>query len=264
MCHSSSVCGLTDKKHSRRKRAATALVSSGAAAYSVASTNNRIVNTPLRIISEQEISILEDQKIQYKIRAEDAEGDHLSFLFNETAPRPMGNVSLDRDGMLTYTPCADCYGQDTVYFTVREQRVDDDEPALSVEGKLVVKITNLQDPPSIQMFNRGHDVILPSSVTMVTMEENTGKSYASPDMVYILAAYEADYKDDVSLKFDPPRHGNLTLYRQVKKVALIEQDCSQPWDIQRPPPCGINLPKSYLVWLLHQRCHCQTHVEQSK
>ena len=271
MCHSTSVCGLTDKKHSRRKRAATALVSSGAATYSVGSTSNRIVNTPPRIISEQEVPILEDQKIQYKIRAEDAEGDHLSFLLNETAPRPMGNVSLDLDGMLTYTPCADCYGEDTVYFTVREQRVNDDEPALSVEGKLVVKITNLQDPPSIQMFNRGHDVIPPSSVTMVTMEENSGKSSASPDMVYILAAYDPDYKDNVSLKFDPPRHGNLTLYRQVKKVALIEQDCSQPWDIHRPlwdklakvisslattpqvslpNPCGTVLMTRQLAWVV--------------
>ena len=74
----------------------------------------------------------------------------------------------------------------------------------------------------------------PSSVTMVTMQENCGKYSASPDMVYILPAYNPDYTDDVSLKFDPPQHVNLMLYRQVKIINLIEQDCSQPWDIRRP------------------------------
>ena len=74
----------------------------------------------------------------------------------------------------------------------------------------------------------------PSSVTMVTMQENSGKYSSSPDMAYILPAYNPDNTDDVSLKFDPPQHGNLTLYRQVKIINLIEQDCSQPWDIRHP------------------------------
>ena len=69
---------------------------------------------------------------------------------------------------------------------------------------------------------------------MVTMQENSGKNSASPDMVYILPAYDPDYTDDISLKFDPPQHGNLTLYRQVKIINLFEQDCSQPWDIRHP------------------------------
>ena len=74
----------------------------------------------------------------------------------------------------------------------------------------------------------------PSSVTMVTMQENSGKYSSSPDRAYILPAYNPDNTDDVSLKFDPPQHGNLTLYRQVKIINLIEQDCSQPCDIRHP------------------------------
>ena len=74
----------------------------------------------------------------------------------------------------------------------------------------------------------------PSSVTMVTMQENSGKYSSSPDMAYILPAYNPDNTDDVSLKFDPPQHGNLTLCRQVKIINLIEQDCSQPCDIRHP------------------------------
>ena len=90
-------------------------------------------------------------------------------------------------------------------------------------------------------------------------------------MVYILAAYDPDYTDDISLKFDPPQHGNLTLYRQVKIVNLIEQDCSQPWDTRRPKwdeltklisglatmtevslpnPCGTDFVTRKLAWVV--------------
>ncbi|KAI0222605.1 hypothetical protein LSAT2_026142, partial [Lamellibrachia satsuma] len=103
------------------------------------------------------------------------------------------------------------------------------------------------------------------------MEENSGKNSVSLDMVYILAAYDPDYTDDISLKFDPPQHGNLTLYRQVKIVNLIEQDCSQPWDTRRPlwdkltklisgsatmtevslpNPCGTDLVTRKLAWVV--------------
>ncbi|KAI0215915.1 hypothetical protein LSAT2_032050 [Lamellibrachia satsuma] len=90
-------------------------------------------------------------------------------------------------------------------------------------------------------------------------------------MVYILPAYDPDYTDDVSLKFDPPEHGNLTLYHQVKIINLIEQDCSQPWDIRRPlwdkltrlfsdsvtipevslpNPCGTDFVTCKLAWVV--------------
>ena len=66
----------------------------------------------------------------------------------------VSQLSLALDGMLTYTPCADCYRENTVYFTVWEHRTDE-EPALSVEGKLLVNIRNTPDSPSLQMFERG-------------------------------------------------------------------------------------------------------------
>ena len=264
------MCGLTDKKPGRRKRATDAPVNSDSAIYSVASTNNKLVNTPPRITSKPDVEVFEDQMFQFKISAEDSEDKYLSFLANETVPASMGNVSLALDGMLTYTPCANCYGQDTVYFTVWEQRTDE-ESALSVEGKLLVNIRNTPDSPTLQMFDKGHDIIPPSSVTKVTMEESSGKNSVSLDMVYILAAYDPDYTDDISLKFDPPQHGNLTLYRQVKIVNLIEQDCSQPWDTRRPQwdelaklisgsatmtevslpnPCGTDFVMRKLAWVV--------------
>ena len=231
MCHIVSVCDVTDKKPYRSKRATPQSTTSGTATYSVAGVNNKLVNTPPRITSAPEVGVSEDEGFQLQMKAVDSEGDHLSFLLNETAPVSMGNVSLELNGLLTYTPCVDCYGEDAVYYTVWEQRLDN-EPPLFVEGKLIIKIRNLPDSPTIQMYHKGHDVIPPSSVFMVSMEENTGS--ASMDMVYVLAAYDPDYMDNVKLTFDPPQHGNLTQYNQLTKVVLTEQDCSQPWQSRRP------------------------------
>ena len=268
MCHSVSVCDVTDKKPYRSKRATPQSTTSGTATYSVAGVNNKLVNTPPRITSALEVGVNEDEGFQLQIKAVDPEGDHLSFLLNETAPVSMGNVSLELNGLLTYTPCVDCYGEDAVYYTVWEQRLDN-EPPLFVEGKLIIKIRNLPDSPTIQMYHKGHDVIPPSSVFMVSMEENTGS--ASMDMVYVLAAYDPDYMDNVKLTFDPPQHGNLTQYNQLTKVVLTEQDCSQPWQSRRPlwdqltnivsssvtspqvslpNPCGTDLITRHLAWVV--------------
>ena len=106
---------------------------------------------------------------------------------------------------------------------------------------------------------------------MITMQENSGKNSASPDMVYILPPYDPDYTDDVSLKFDPPEYGNLTLYHQVKIINFIKQDCLQPWDIRcplwdklaklisdsvtilevsLPNPCGTDFVTCKLAWVV--------------
>ena len=260
------MCGLTDKKHNRSKHSA----SSGAAVYSVASVDNKLVNTPPQITSVSSVDIDEDQGFQFKLKATDPEDDRVAFLLNETAPATMGNVSLELNGLLNYTPCVDCYGEDVIYYTVWEQRLDD-EPALSVEGQLVIKIRNLPDSPHIQLFVRGHNVIPPSSVVTVTMEENNRMGSVSSDMTYIIAAYDPDFTETGSLVDDQPQHGNLTLYRQITNVVLLQQDCSQPWDTRRPlwdklagiisssatisqvalpNPCGTNLVTRQLAWVV--------------
>ena len=66
----------------------------------------------------------------------------------------VSQLSLALDGMLTYTPCADCYRENTVYFTVWEHRTGE-ETALFVEGKLLVIIRNTSDSPTLRMFERG-------------------------------------------------------------------------------------------------------------
>ena len=48
-------------------------------------------------------------------------------------------------------------------------------------------------------------------------------------MVVVVAAYDADYNDDV----EQPQHDNLIMYRQLNAAELIPQDCAQSWETRR-------------------------------
>ena len=231
VCHSDTVCSSLDK-HDRRKRAVSKPTSQGVGVYVLGGVNNAYNNSPPIIQSESDIYISEDQQFTFTIKAKDPEKDDVSFLLNSTAPAPMGNASLTLDGTLTYTPCANCYGTDTVYFTVWERRTDGEQP-LSVDGTLTINIEGTNDAPNLQMFSEGRDIVPPSSKVAIAVEENNANDAAYQDVVFVVAASDADYDDDVKLAFDPPEHGNLTVYSVVKNVNIIPQDCSQPWHSRR-------------------------------
>ena len=61
-------------------------------------------------------------KLEYQLRAEDPDGDRLQFVLEN--PHPRGSAVVTPDGLLIYTPCEDCKGEDTV----------------NIEGILTIKI----------------------------------------------------------------------------------------------------------------------------
>lgn len=181
---------------------------------------------------------------------------------------PQGQVTLALDGELAYTPCYKCYDKDRIYFTVLERRLDN-LPPLSVDGFLVVEITGITEAPMLQMYKEGRNIVPPSSRVALTMEQNNGNA-AYRDEVFVLAAYDADYKDVLELTVQRPQHGTLTVYRHVRDVELIEQDCTQQWEkrfgvweslvnnmsttadvdkVYLPTPCGMDLATRHLAWL---------------
>ena len=238
--------------------------------YSAANTANAFSNSPPYITSDSKVTIFEDVQFRFSLTAKDPDDDDVSFLLNTTAPSPMGNATLTSDGTLSYVPCANCYGTDTVYFTVWEKRVDD-EPPLSVDGKLLVDIVGSNDFPNLLIFRKGRDINQPSSVVTMTVEENSRTNSAYRDMVVVVAAYDPDYDDDVKLAFEPPTHGNLTVYSQVNNVDVIQQDCAHTWEARRhawdklvddissttsiqkgllPNPCDTDLINLHLAWVV--------------
>ena len=238
--------------------------------YSAANTANTFSNSPPTITSVSTVSVFEDVQFEIPLTAEDPDNDLLSFLLNTTAPSPAGNVSLTTDGMLSYKPYENYYGTDTVYFTVWEKRTDD-EPPLYVDGQLVVEVTPTNDVPRLAIFKEGRDINTPSSVVTMNVEENIKTNVVYQDLVVVVAAYDADYNDDVTLALDQPQHGNLTVYSRVNEAELIPQDCAQSWETRRPAwdklvngistaapvkkgmlpnPCGTDMINQRLAWVI--------------
>ena len=263
VCHSSTVCN-PEVKDGRGNRAVGDVVTTGVAEYAVVGVNTTFSNSPPVIESGMKIYIDEDTHFEFTIRATDPDGDSLVFLLNPIAPSPRGNVTLSIDGKLSYTPCTNCKGEDKIHFTVMEKRTDDVVSPMSVDGTLIVEIKDSNDVPIIQMFKEGRDIVPPSSAVTVTVEEDK-------DMFFVIAAHDVDLADDLAVAFESPRHGNLTVFNQIKKVDLIPHDCSQSWDTRRhqwdelvgdvtgyaaiqnvslPNPCDTNFVNRHLSWVI--------------
>ena len=238
VCHNDLACSSATTSH-RGKRAVSATPSQGVAILGVSSVSNAFVNSPPVIKSNSRITIFEDQQFTFIIKAEDPDGDGLSFRVNSSAAAATGEVTLQLDGTLMYTPCRNCYGTDTVHFTVLERRTDD-EPALSVDGIFVVTIVGINDVPQLQMFSKGRDIVTDSRKLAITAEEFHADKYgqdniiyAHEDVLYVVAANDADYDDDLKIAFERPEHGNLKLYSVIKNVEITPQNCSEAWDTRR-------------------------------
>ncbi|KAI0212797.1 hypothetical protein LSAT2_002238 [Lamellibrachia satsuma] len=263
VCHSSTVCN-PEVKDGRGNRAVGDVVTTGVAEYAVVGVDATFSSSPPIIESDMKIYIDEDTHFEFTIRATDPDGDSLVFLLNPTAQSPRGNVTVSIDGKLSYTPCINCKGEDKIHFTVMEKRTDDVVSPLSVDGTLIVEIKDSNDVPIIQMFKEGRDIVPPSSAVKVTVEEDK-------DMFFVIAAHDVDLADDLAVAFESPRHGNLTVFNQIKKVDLIPHDCSQSWDTRRhlwdelvgdvtgyaaiqnvslPNPCDTNFVNRHLSWVI--------------
>ena len=53
--------------------------------------------------------------IRYQFQAQDPDGDNVKFYLDPGQAKPSkGHASVTTNGLFTYTPCSDCYGEDTI------------------------------------------------------------------------------------------------------------------------------------------------------
>ncbi|KAI0238969.1 hypothetical protein LSAT2_010280 [Lamellibrachia satsuma] len=228
--------------------------------YAVAYVNTTFVNTPPVITSPTNVTVPEDTDFIVKLTAVDAEDDKLVFtLSNETTPH--GTVSLSPDGKLTYKAYPDYNGHDVISYTVTEVRTDGETP-LSADGQLLVILFPVNDPPVLQLFEYGTNIIPPSKVVYVDASVN------SPDtnftrIEFLLAAYDVDFfgfYPKLNIEFQDPQHGTISFPAPRMTSLMLPQDCSMPWVQRRaswdtlvamitsavdplkiPNPCGTDL-----------------------
>ena len=127
----------------------------------------------------------------------------------------------------------------------------------------------MNEAPKMHMYDKGRNVVPASSAVTLPMEQNNGNAEYR-DAVFIVAGYDADYKDVLELTVQRPTHGTLTVYRQVTNVELVEQDCTQSWNTRQivwgslisnmstladvdkvylPTPCNANFETTHMAWV---------------
>ena len=222
MCHGPETCG---------DMAAVGL-------YAVAYINKTFTNTPPVITSPHNITTPEDTTVSVTLTAFDAENDALGFSLARTIS-PHGTTSLSPDGLLKFVPHPDVSGTDVIEYTVAEVRTDG-EPALSAIGNLLITILPVNDPPVLQLFEFGWNVIPPSNIVTVDAAFNPPDNTTYGELEFLLAAYDIDNYDgqrmyDLTIEFKEPQFGTIFYYPQQTPWGMLDQNCTWPWDKRRKP-----------------------------
>ena len=207
--------------------------------YAVALVNTTFVNTPPVITSPANVTVWEDiADFIVTLTAVDAEDDKFVFtVTNKTTPR--AKVFLSPDGKLTYASFPDYYGHDVISYAVTEVRTDGNTP-LSASGQLLVILLPVNDPPVLQLFEYGKNIIPPSNVVNVDAPVNSlDTNYTQ--LEFLLAVYDVERNfvgeitSDLKLKFQPPQHGSIFFYPSQIPWGMLKQNCTWPWELRRKP-----------------------------
>ena len=160
---------------------------------------------PELLLPVEPVEIVEDTVLEgFQLEFTDNEGDTIDF-YLASAPK-LGNATLTRDGLLTYVPCENCTGLDIIEIYTIERPFGESHIPLSVEGQLLINITNTIDNPEVVFYEEvGSDRITLNTSLYVYTEANR----TAPAIVASIAAFDYDgYNDDLTLFALNGMHGS--------------------------------------------------------
>lgn len=163
--------------------------------FIVIERGNVSANTPPKLVIESPVMLTEDTPFTYQILYEDAEDDDV--LFYITSVPKLGVATVDADtGVLTYTPCNNCIGYDTLEIYIQETNLKFGRE-LDATGLLQLHISNVDDPLISFLFeNTSSNSIWSSDNIKVYVEANR----TEPVTIAKVGAYDLDgYKDDMEV-----------------------------------------------------------------
>ncbi|XP_070573548.1 uncharacterized protein [Ptychodera flava] len=225
---SAQVCS-TDSEQTeepkRRRSIGTDVYFRGPTFFTVASVGP-FVNTPPVMTSSSDIWMSEDEgTIRYIVTASDTDGDDVIYTLDESSNLAnLGEVSLSKEGELSYKPCLDCFGVKSLHISAKEDRTDNHK-ALSTSVILRIDVRGINDNPDIFLVTDPLDVtdgMVPSQI--VTTEE---RKEDNDDRIFkaVVGAFDPDTFDTLTLLFDLPQHGTLHTGVQHTAVEFINDDC---------------------------------------
>ena len=152
-------------------------------------------NTPPTLVFDSVVMLNEDETFTYQIPYEDLEEDEVLFYLTSLPKR--GTAMVDSvTGVLTYTPCENCFGYDVLDIYIKETNLQFGE-GLDARGTLQLYIANTDDPLVSFLFEstlKTDTAIWPDTSISVYVEANRTK----PVTVARMGVYDYDgYEDDI-------------------------------------------------------------------
>ncbi|CAH1249045.1 SELE [Branchiostoma lanceolatum] len=161
------------------------------------------------------------------LKAEDPEGDELIFSLDTESVKVMtGHAVMSPEGLLQYTPCLHCHGQDEIDYIVREKLTFQPE-ALEVKATFTIDVRSTNDDPDLVFLEDGVNIVSvrgPLAYNPLKLPIMQGGERDVLFWMYDVDA--ADIADDLAFQETQPTHGSLMQIGQAcKDVTFTSVSC---------------------------------------
>lgn len=169
----------------------------------VAQIGNASINTPPSlVIPESPLQVDEGDVLVYQVEYADDEDDIVDFYL--TSLPKYGHANITSSGVLTYVPCTNCTGIDTIGVYILE-RPFGINIRMDAVGTIQIQVNNINDPPEIFFFDNVDDESIHENTTIWTYIDANRTDFVS---VAQIGAWDLDgSEDDLSVSVRQPSHG---------------------------------------------------------
>ena len=184
----------------------------------VAQIGNASINTPpWLVIPELPLQVDEGDVLVYQVEYVDDENDIVDFYL--TSLPKYGHANITASGSLTYIPCKNCTGMDTIGIYILE-RPFGVNIRMEASGTLQIQVNNINDPPEIFFFADVDDKSVYENTTVQTYIDANRTDFVS---VAQIGAWDLDgSEDDLSVSISQPTYGQARAVVWLDVVTTTE------------------------------------------
>ncbi|XP_019617780.1 PREDICTED: uncharacterized protein LOC109465079 [Branchiostoma belcheri] len=192
--------------------------------FVVALVDSSFQNSAPRLAVSPYLWTYEDVPIVAYLEAIDDDDDEVTFSIDRsTETLFIGEVEIEPNGILRYTPCKDCFGKDFVTVVMSENRRDGETPLVTRET-VVIDVVALEDNPDVFAVKDRVKVNSTGDSITVTLEENTAQRLTRSKYDVLVFGADIETNDVLSLVFHDPSNGTLALSKIVQNITFLHDD----------------------------------------
>ncbi|XP_048258679.1 uncharacterized protein LOC124137747 [Haliotis rufescens] len=203
----------TGSSSSRRRRSVSDTYFRHPTQFLLTSALTEIPNSPPQLTSITSLVMQEDQgTLIYQMTSTDANGDVVKYKMSDDSAVADLELRLSEDGLMTYTPAANFYGNvdvQVVMYEVPQAEIPPAQTAVSI----TISINSVNDAPSAFVFSDEVNILHADPTLPVVILPENFNSNDSDTTTYRwkFGAYDVDVGDSLTIFYTQPSSGNLTV-----------------------------------------------------